>query len=90
LSAPTTAAKLSIRLPASFAGLVQLALVVRDRAAAALHRWDHHLHPVRAEHSNGGGIHLRVEQPLHAAQHQTHPGAALTLGRHHQGEAIVE
>ena len=72
------------------AGLLQFALVVGDGAAAALGRWDHQLNAIGAEYPHGRGIHGRIKQALHAAEHQAHPVTPRALGRHQRRPGILE
>ena len=76
--------------PGQGVGLGFLALVVGHGAAAALGRWDHHLDAVGAQHLHRRPVHGRLEQTLHATQHQPHAVAPLALRRDHQLQRITE
>ena len=60
-------------------GLLELALVMAHRPAAALIGWNHHLEAIGLKDGHGGLVHPWIKASLDATKHQAHPSALLAL-----------
>ena len=78
------------QLAGQLLGLGRFALVVGYGPAATLGRRNHHFDAIGGQHPHRRSVHRRIKHPLHAAEHQAHPVAALSQGRSHHREGVVE